>query len=64
MFLFKTQKKMLTIAYSKLADWDDDEPSALPETSSRWSKVVVLKHMFTLAEIDVRIIFLSTMATN
>jgi HIV Tat-specific factor 1 len=51
------EKKKLTID-SKLADWDDDEPSALPETSSRWSKVVVLKHMFTLAEIDVRITLL------
>lgn len=59
----KRKKKMLT-GYSKLADWDDDEPSALPETSSRWSKVVVLKHMFTLAEIDVRITFLSTLPTN
>lgn len=56
---------MLTLASSKLADWDDDEPSALPETSSRWSKVVVLKHMFTLAEIDVRIISSTLcMATN
>ncbi|KAH8697340.1 nuclear mRNA splicing factor-associated protein [Talaromyces proteolyticus] len=37
---------------NKLADWDDDDPSTLPDTSSRWSKVVVLKHMFTLAEIE------------
>ena len=36
---------------SKLADWDDDDPSALAETSSRWDKVVILKHMFTLAEL-------------
>lgn len=56
MLVFKTQDGLLITAYSKLADWDDDEPSALPETSSRWNKVVVLKHMFTLAEIDVRII--------
>lgn len=39
---------------SKLADWDDDEPSTLPDTSSRFDKVVVLKHMFTLEEIEVR----------
>ncbi|OKL60040.1 hypothetical protein UA08_04530 [Talaromyces atroroseus] len=37
---------------SKLADWDDDDPSALPDTSSRLEKVVVLKHMFTLEEIE------------
>ena len=38
---------------SKLADWDDDDPSVLPDTSSRWDKVVILKHMFTLAELEV-----------
>ena len=39
---------------SKLADWDDDDPSTLQETSSRFDKVVILKHMFTLAELEVR----------
>lgn len=43
---------MLMSAYSRLADWDDDDPSALPDTSSRWDKVVVLKQMFTLKELD------------
>ncbi|KAI9716421.1 MAG: hypothetical protein M1812_005316 [Candelaria pacifica] len=43
----KTQK-----LNNKLADWDDDDPSALPETSSRWDKVVILKHMFTLDELE------------
>lgn len=37
---------------SRLADWDDDDPAALPDTSSRWDKVVVLKHMFTLKELE------------
>lgn len=37
----------------KLADWDDDDPQAIRETSSRYDKVVVLKHMFTLKEIEV-----------
>ena len=38
---------------ARLADWsDDDEPSTIRETSSRWDKVVVLKHMFTLAELE------------
>lgn len=42
---------MLT-GYSKLSDWDDDDPSAIQETSSRWDKVVILKHMFTLQELE------------
>ena len=46
---------------SKLADWsdsDDADPQALTTTtstnttSSRWDKVVILKHMFTLQELD------------
>lgn len=42
----------LTFArYSRLADWDDDDPQAVTETSNRWDKVVVLKHMFTLEEL-------------
>ncbi|KAK0940812.1 hypothetical protein LTR29_007693 [Friedmanniomyces endolithicus] len=36
---------------NRLADWDDDDPQALPETSSRWDKVVILSKMFTLAEL-------------
>ena len=36
---------------SRLADWSDDEPSALTDTSSKWDKVVILKHMFTLEEL-------------
>lgn len=36
---------------SRLADWDDDDPQTVPDTSSRWDKVIVLKHMFTLKEI-------------
>lgn len=43
----KTQKMN-----SKLADWDDDDPQAMTDTSSRWDKVVILKHMFTLQELD------------
>lgn len=39
---------------SKLADWDDDDPQAIQDTSSRWDKVVILKHMFTLQELEVR----------
>ena len=39
---------------AKLADWDDDEPSTLhPETKgSKWEKVVILSHMFTLKELE------------
>jgi HIV Tat-specific factor 1 len=36
---------------ARLADWSDDEPSSITETSSRWDKVVILKHMFTLEEL-------------
>nr|OQO15485.1 hypothetical protein B0A51_16245 [Rachicladosporium sp. CCFEE 5018] len=36
----------------RLTDWDEDDVSVLPETSTRWDKVVILKHMFTLAEIE------------
>lgn len=51
----KTQKLS-----AKLADWDDDEPSTLhtrvgiPEVKnpSRWDKVVILSHMFTLKELE------------
>ncbi|KAL4790190.1 hypothetical protein BDV19DRAFT_372732 [Aspergillus venezuelensis] len=37
---------------NKLTDWDDDEPSALVDTNSKFEKVVILKHMFTLQELD------------
>jgi HIV Tat-specific factor 1 len=37
---------------NKLTDWDDDEPAALVDTNSRFEKVVILKHMFTLKELD------------
>jgi HIV Tat-specific factor 1 len=52
----KTQKLS-----AKLADWDDDEPSSLPtgrpnvpdvKASSRWDKIVILSHMFTLQELE------------
>ncbi|RVX71962.1 hypothetical protein B0A52_04361 [Exophiala mesophila] len=43
----RTQKMM-----NKLTDWDDDDPATLQETSSRWDKVVMLKHMFTLQELE------------
>lgn len=50
---------------SKLADWDDDDPQAIQDTSSRWDKVVILKHMFTLQELEVRRAFISLrMYTN
>lgn len=36
---------------ARLADWSDEETSSIVETSSRWDKVVILKHMFTLEEL-------------
>lgn len=58
----KTQK-----LHAKLADWDDDEPSALNTDPAskvargkpvslgkggRWDRVVILRHMFTLQELE------------
>lgn len=43
----KTQKMN-----SRLADWDDDDPQVVQETSSKWDKVVIIKHMFTLEELE------------
>jgi HIV Tat-specific factor 1 len=37
---------------ARLADWSDDESSSIVETSSKWDKVVILKHMFTLEELE------------
>jgi HIV Tat-specific factor 1 len=37
---------------ARLADWSDDEVSAVTETSSKYDKTVILKHMFTLAELE------------
>lgn len=37
--------------YSKLADWDDDDPKSL-QANLKWEKVVILKHMFTLKELE------------
>jgi HIV Tat-specific factor 1 len=45
--------KMCSHLSSKLADWDDDDPQVLQEVSSRWDKVVILKHMFSLQELEV-----------
>jgi HIV Tat-specific factor 1 len=36
---------------ARLADWSDDEPSTIAESTSKWDKVVILKHMFTLEEL-------------
>jgi len=43
---------------AKLADWDDDESSLhpdlppVPPKNSKWDKVVILRHMFTLEELE------------
>jgi HIV Tat-specific factor 1 len=41
-------KKKAEEMNSRLADWDDDEPSKMQQTSSRSDKVVVIKGLFTL----------------
>lgn len=38
--------------YAKLAEWSDDEPSTIPTTYSKWDKLVIMKHMFTLEELE------------
>ncbi|EGY22932.1 uncharacterized protein VDAG_04370 [Verticillium dahliae VdLs.17] len=38
---------------AKLADWSDDDTAALPTAAaSKWDRLVVLRHMFTLAELE------------
>ncbi|EME49507.1 hypothetical protein DOTSEDRAFT_68316 [Dothistroma septosporum NZE10] len=37
---------------SRLADWSDDEPSAMQQTSSRFDKVVIIKNVFTLKALE------------
>ncbi|KAF2176740.1 hypothetical protein K469DRAFT_755462 [Zopfia rhizophila CBS 207.26] len=36
----------------KLADWSDDEPSAIPTQTSKYDKIVIMKNLFTLEELD------------
>lgn len=42
----------LTLLRRRLAEWDEDDVSVVHATSQRWDKVVVLKHMFTLEELE------------
>ena len=35
-----------------MADWDDDDPSKIADTTSKYDKVVILRHMFTLKQLD------------
>ena len=51
----RTTLFVLIMLQSKLADWDDDDPSAMALTNSRFEKIVILKHMFTLKELEVGI---------
>ncbi|KAI5808840.1 hypothetical protein DFH27DRAFT_509922 [Peziza echinospora] len=43
----KTQK-----LNNKLADWDDDDPASIPAINPKFEKTVILKHMFTLKELE------------
>ncbi|KAF1984689.1 hypothetical protein K402DRAFT_133513 [Aulographum hederae CBS 113979] len=45
-------KKRAEKLMSRLADWGDDDPSTLVESGSKFDKIVVLKHMFTLQELE------------
>lgn len=35
-----------------MADWDDDDPSKIADKTSKYDKVVILRHMFTLKQLD------------
>ncbi|EPS40750.1 hypothetical protein H072_5414 [Dactylellina haptotyla CBS 200.50] len=51
----KDKKKIIAKSQklnNKLADWDDDDPAATQAAPSRFDKVVILKHMFTLSELE------------
>ncbi|KAK9314757.1 hypothetical protein V1522DRAFT_112439 [Lipomyces starkeyi] len=37
---------------NKLTDWDDDDAEQLSTTNKRWNKIVILKHVFTLQELE------------
>jgi HIV Tat-specific factor 1 len=39
------------LTLSKLADWDDEDDYQKPSIN-RWAKVVILKYMFTLQELE------------
>ena len=52
--------KKLQEMNARLADWDDDDVSVVnpPPNPTKYNKLVVLKHMFTLEELEVRIIII------
>ncbi|KAK9353907.1 hypothetical protein V1523DRAFT_172091 [Lipomyces doorenjongii] len=37
---------------NKLTDWDDDDAEQQSTTNKRWNKIVILKHVFTLQELE------------
>ncbi|KAF3905428.1 hypothetical protein ABW20_dc0101584 [Dactylellina cionopaga] len=51
----KDKKKIIAKSQrlnNKLADWDDDDPAASRTGPSKFDKVAILKHMFTLKELE------------
>ncbi|KAL1955131.1 hypothetical protein VTO42DRAFT_8995 [Malbranchea cinnamomea] len=44
--------KKTKLLNEKLADWEDEDPQTVQANASRWEKIMVLKHMFTLKEIE------------
>lgn len=51
---WNVQHMLISLFRSKLTDWDDED-AAILQPSGRWEKVVVLKHMFTQKELEVRL---------
>jgi HIV Tat-specific factor 1 len=47
----ESRAPLLTIV-RRLNDWDEDDVSVMPVTSNEWDKVVVLKNVFTLEDLE------------
>jgi HIV Tat-specific factor 1 len=49
--LLESRTALLTLV-RRLNDWDEDDVSVVPTTTNEWGKVVVLKNMFTLEDLE------------
>ena len=51
-------KRITNEMNARLADWDDDDPQVMPDNvkpASKWDKCVIVKKLFTIEEIEVRL---------
>jgi len=52
-------KRMTKEMNDKLADWSDEDPQTMPDTTkpaSKWDKCVIVKGLFTLEEVKVSLL--------